>query len=311
MLNIINNITKSLPGDWFRQYVVFKNDLYHAKSETKRLLRILYFPGEIWRIAASRLRGKPVLPRLELVLTTRCSLRCKECSNLIPYFPEKRDYDEHQIMDDLQTLLETVGSIYRLILMGGEVFLHRSFAGILRKIKSEKRIELIHVITNGTILPGRKLLQELAHKKVVVSVSLVPAHISDTRPGTINALRQSNVNLIRFESKDWTRLGIPGIEESENDDRPENKFSRCCRRVCHTLFEGKYYICPRSYAMEKMGQIEKNEMEFVMIRGRKDIETIRAELAVLKGRRSLLACALCNGDDGRKIVPYEQMGQDL
>jgi organic radical activating enzyme len=258
-------------------------------------------------LVIARLRGQSVLPRVELVLTTRCSLRCKECSNLIPYFPQQTDYDENRLISDLHTVLDASGRIYRLILMGGEVFMHKSLLSILQKLKRENRIDLIHVITNGTILPDKGLLEELAHKKVVVSVSLIPGHVSENRPAIIHALKLSGVKVIRFETKEWSQLGIPGFDEYVNDMSPESKFLKCCRKVCHSIFEGKYYICPRSYAMEKTGQVKQDEKEFVAIRDRNDFENIRDELKTLIKRKSLLACTKCNGDYGRKIEPYEQL----
>lgn len=43
-----------------------------------------------------------VLPRIMVMPTTRCNMRCKGCSSLLPYFKNPKDVSIEQILKDFE-----------------------------------------------------------------------------------------------------------------------------------------------------------------------------------------------------------------
>lgn len=70
------------------------------------------------------LRGIVDIPYVEIVLTTKCTLRCEHCCNLMQYFTPKAQYvgTLENIIESLEQLCSKVSSINRLRLIGGEPF---------------------------------------------------------------------------------------------------------------------------------------------------------------------------------------------
>lgn len=65
------------------------------------------------------------LVRLVVVLGTRCSLRCRDCNNLMPHFKPQKDLDINKIIESLEILTRNVSSILKCEFIGGEPFLSR------------------------------------------------------------------------------------------------------------------------------------------------------------------------------------------
>lgn len=51
------------------------------------------------------------IPQVEIVITTRCSLRCKECATFIPLIKNKVDFSYEQLTSDLNSLLKNIPRI--------------------------------------------------------------------------------------------------------------------------------------------------------------------------------------------------------
>ena len=71
--------------------------------------------------------GKVDMPKFEIVVTTKCTLRCEACANLMQYF----DKDTHYtctlsgIVASLEALFKIVGSVQTVNVLGGEPLLHK------------------------------------------------------------------------------------------------------------------------------------------------------------------------------------------
>lgn len=123
-----------------------------------------------WRIK----RGKVDMPYFELVLTTRCSLRCESCNNLMQYFDSKSAYtcSFEGISVALDAIFGVVDSIGSVRIIGGEPLLFKDIAKVVRKLENEPKVKSFNLVTNGTIKFKDELLGALADsKKSVVCIS--------------------------------------------------------------------------------------------------------------------------------------------
>lgn len=116
-----------------------------------------------WRIK----HGKVDMPYFELVLTTRCSLRCESCNNLMQYFDSKNAYTctLQGISNALDTLFSVVDSIGSVRIIGGEPLLFKDIAKVVEKLENEPKVKSFNLVTNGTIKFKDELLDALANSK--------------------------------------------------------------------------------------------------------------------------------------------------
>lgn len=126
------------------------------------------------RIYARFLLGKVDMPYFELVLTTRCTLRCESCNNLMQYFDSKTAYTctLSGIQSTLEALLERVDSIYWVRIIGGEPLLFKDIDTVVEILDSSSKVKSFDIVTNATIIPKPRLLEALqASPKCFVSIS--------------------------------------------------------------------------------------------------------------------------------------------
>lgn len=99
------------------------------------------------------LEGKVDIPYLELVLTTRCTLRCESCNNLMQYFSPSNQYTctLEGIIESLELLLSKVDSIARVRIIGGEPLLFKDLPQLIDYLDAQKKILTFDILTNATI----------------------------------------------------------------------------------------------------------------------------------------------------------------
>ena len=118
--------------------------------------------------------GKIDIPYFELVLTTRCSLRCESCNNLMQYFDTKNAYtcSLEKILETLEALCRVVDSVAYVRIIGGEPLLFKDIAKVAQALEREQKVKMFDIVTNGTIMPDSALLEVLARsQKSWVSIS--------------------------------------------------------------------------------------------------------------------------------------------
>ena len=117
--------------------------------------------------------NEPLLVRgrgLNLMITERCTLRCKECLNRIPYYKNPIHYDWSKMKKALERLSK-VTTFQNILVQGGEVFLHPNLPEILEFLIEMPQFESITAITNSTLLPSKQVLEVLRHNKITVRLS--------------------------------------------------------------------------------------------------------------------------------------------
>lgn len=87
------------------------------------MLRVTVQPDifrKMWKIVL----GKYVYVRqVEAVMTTKCSLKCRDCANLMQYYRNPYDIDFSMLSMSLCNFLDRIDEIGTVVLVGGEPFL--------------------------------------------------------------------------------------------------------------------------------------------------------------------------------------------
>lgn len=111
--------------------------------------------------------GKVDMPYFELVLTTRCTLRCESCGNLMQYFNPKNNYTctLEGIFGLLDKLFSVIDSVAHIKIIGGEPLLFKDIVKVVERLDSEPKVKSFGMVTNGTIKLKENLLTALAKSK--------------------------------------------------------------------------------------------------------------------------------------------------
>ena len=72
-----------------------------------------------------KIKAENEIPHLDLVITECCSLKCRDCSNLMQYYQKPENLKTESIIQDLTNLLQCV-RVGELNILGGETFVNQN-----------------------------------------------------------------------------------------------------------------------------------------------------------------------------------------
>lgn len=249
---------------------------------------------------------RPVMPYLELVVTERCSLRCRNCANLMQYYACPQHIPPERLRSDLAALLPRISAIWTLQLLGGEPFLYPQLSQLLDDLTREKKIKRIQVVTNGTLLPKEEVLQALAHPKISVHISNYGENSRklDELPGM---LRAHGIRYQVLTYSEWMDYG--GLQARHlSHEELLRSFRECAAAECKTLLGGRLYTCPRSAHMARLDLLppERDSVDLA------DNQDFTRRLLAFYNVDMIAACDHCNPLWARRgIPPGEQAGADF
>ena len=96
--------------------------------------------------------AKIYLRSLDVMITTKCSLKCESCANLMQYYVAAKNTD-HEILSAIEILNDNVDAISEFRIIGGEPFMNKGWAHIVNGIIEKHPERKIFIYTNGTIVP--------------------------------------------------------------------------------------------------------------------------------------------------------------
>ena len=97
----------------------------------------------IKRLMSSTDDNKNYMRSLDIMVTTKCSLKCKNCSNLMQYYKNPNNTSHDEILNALKVIDKAVDEISEYRIIGGEPMMNKDWANIVKSIiemKPEKRI---------------------------------------------------------------------------------------------------------------------------------------------------------------------------
>lgn len=233
-----------------------------------------------------------VLHSLELPITDRCSLRCRDCSNLMQYFTNPTDADVEATLADADCVLNSVDRIEQLRLLGGEPFVSKQLYRYVQHFVDCGKIEFIHIFTNGTIVPTGDNLECLKHPKVFVNISNygpLSRHIVE-----IESLFQQEHILYRVaDVTEWTDCS--GIAEHHRScEELAQVFGDCCASRLLTLRDGRLFICPFLANAQALHAIPKAVDESLVLSRYNGME-LRQALREFMQKTYFRGCDFCAG----------------
>ncbi len=262
---------------------------------TDLLYRRPYFDAE----SSQRNKLENEILHLDLVITECCSLKCRDCSNLMQYYKHPENISSDEVISDLKKLTDCV-RIRELNVLGGEPFVNqKTLCDVLCFLAREcaDRVDVINIITNGTIVPGEACINAMKEdNRIRVTLSNY-GPLSTRQDELTRSLSDNGIGYqIIDDSFYWLDFGRP-VYYSESPEFMNRQYRNCYnRKNCNTLYRGGFYVCPRQAHGIRLGLIPDDRDEYVDLNdsGFKGSEELRrAVISVVRRREHISACGYC------------------
>ena len=244
---------------------------------------------------------------IDLMITTKCSLKCESCSNLMQYFEKPKNYEFQSILDSLNIINANVDEIAEFRLIGGEPLMNTGWDQIVIDISDKFPDREIFIYTNGTIAPKDHKLEPLRGRKVNFIISEY-GHLSRNLAKLKQQLDTHSLNYVSEAAEHWIDCSRVKHHKRAPAELKE-VFKQCCVKYLYTLLDGKLYRCPFIANAAALNAIPDNPYNYVdLLSNTKDVEQEIKNL--VKVAKFFPGCDFCDGRpyDGTSKTGYNGKG---
>ena len=249
----------------------------------------------IYSVNAPREKKDLYLNSIDLVLTEKCSLKCKDCSNLMQYYAKPIDEDFNELILSLDKFLSSVNFIREIRLIGGEPLIYKKIDLVIKKLLTYKNFETIHIYTNGTIVLKDDKMKCFQNNKILFKISDY-GKISRNVSRLENKLKDLNIKFITEKIRTWQDCAK--IEKfNRTAELNKHIFGNCCENQGLTLLHGILYLCPFNAHAENLKAIPVNDEDRIVLNKLTNNEIVEKLKKLYFKTEFLKACDFCNGRD--------------
>jgi organic radical activating enzyme len=266
-------------------------------------------------VRSLNLRNEYTANRLRVMVTSRCSLRCKECSTFVPYVRNPRDDEWAEIVADVKTFLDSAGRLQEVEFLGGEPLLHPDLDKMISGLKDEPRIEQIAIVSNGTILPGDALVQAMVSDGRAIFRMSSYGGLSKKLGEAKSLLSEKGVRHEIIDYKTWYKSSqVKSADEDE--DELKRKFNNCMKGCGLVCWSGKLFFCATLPFLIEAGAFPQADDNFYDMR-KKDVcrEQLLSEIFTYADRCNtdnyVDACRYCTGKTSTNFGHSVQVAEQI
>lgn len=222
------------------------------------------------------------LEQHDLIITSHCTYRCKECIQLIPYVSNPHHYKTTEIKKNIDTSFTYVDFYREYHIVGGEPLLHPELREIVSYIGNNygDKVGVIVVVTNGTLIPGVEELRAMADWKVRVEISDYRNSKTAPKGQKITELTE----LLTGCGIDWKLRPMEtwwGYSGSQGSGISEEGLIECldscpCGKFTLVFTQNQAYLCSRSYGAEDAELVPSGQGNSLALEG--PVDAVRRKL---------------------------------
>lgn len=284
-------IDSKLKKRMLKDAVQINNEIYCFKGsfvKTKKM--ILNLATYIKYFIKIYIFNKKVFPYFEIVLTTKCSLKCRDCGSIMPYYCKPYDVGWGTIQASLSSLLNNVDEVRMMGVIGGETFISKDLSKTLDFLLHQKKVRSIRVFTNAVVVTplSQELIGVLRNKKVHVNISNYGIPESNT---FYNYLLSEKIQARMGGVMKWLDRGNM-VRRKRTVRELVKQFQACYMKTCKSILNGKFYYCPRSGHGHDLGIVKTPKNDYVDLLKEKNIGC--KILSLYYEKDYLAACDYCN-----------------
>lgn len=257
---------------------------------------------------------KTVIMKMDIPITHFCTLRCKNCIDLIPYFKVKERKELSDVIADLDVFFSVVDYVIDVSLIGGEPLLFSEIDELLDYIAANyrDRIGYLGITTNGTIIPKMTTIERFKKYDVGVSISDYSDVVGnrDKIDQICQLLEERNIYYLRNEKIEWFDFGILSSKYYFEDAYGH---MQSCNSTCHILDKKRIYYCSVDYSAQNGGLMPEDNNSYIELENYSNLEEKKKEVvSFLAGnlKQAPRICARCGGfgvNNNVRVVAGEQV----
>ena len=200
-----------------------------------------------------------VLSECFLCVTSRCTFKCKNCNQMMPYFTDKTHYtcSVDEVIETLDAFFSKVDFLMSMFIIGGEPLLHKDLPEIIERISDKygNKVGYIQIITNASLIPSESLMSTIKKHNIDIRLSDYTFEIPYTKrfEEVKSALNNAGIEYSVSKYEEWFDVGIPGKEEKQFTDINDIKAHTIACGPCHVIAEKKFFYCGTFYNAQKCG----------------------------------------------------------
>lgn len=238
-----------------------------------------------------------LLERLVFIITDKCSLKCINCDGYVAYHNDPRSDSAEDIQYSYERIMAVCKRINAVDIMGGEPLVHPDIAKIVRGFVEDERCGKVTVISNGTIIPSRELLEVLMNPKCVFRISDY-GKISTKKDELIKLLKTRNIRYEVTNYQYWDRIPLIQLT-NESEEKLDKKFATCTTNVCYVK-HGQMFCCTfaaglSSLLSEEIPNFNQNYIELINDTKKNVEENTKKFIQRIRNRKHIDACKYCPG----------------
>ena len=247
---------------------------------------------------------KTYMRSVDVMVTTKCSMKCESCANLMQYYNDPKNTDRENILAAIDIIKENVDDIGEFRVIGGEPLMNKDWAHIVNGINEKNPDRQIFIYTNGTIAPKDEQLKTFQGKNVNFLITDY-GKLSRNKDKLTEKLIKHGISYVSNPVNDW--VDCSSIRHHKRTV-PELKevFKECCVKYIYTLLNGRLYRCPFIANATNLKAIPDNPANYVDLFSKtNDVKQKIRNL--VKTTNFFPACDFC---DGRPYDPSQAKGYD-
>lgn len=247
---------------------------------------------------------------LDVMITTKCSMKCESCSNLMQYYTNPEDSNYEKILNEVNIITNHVDDISEFRVIGGEPLMNKEWAKITDGLLKNDPKRKIFIWTNGTVGPKDSQLELLQGKNVsfvITDYGLLSKNIEHMK----EKLTKYNLAFVSTEVKNW--VDCSSLKEHHRTPKQlQEVYKQCCAKYLYTLLDGKLYNCPFIANAAKLKAIKDNPANYVDLYSEPELVN-RKIRKLVGGFKFLPGCDFCagrpydatskKGYDGKGMIP--------
>jgi hypothetical protein len=255
-----------------------------------------------------------------LMVTEKCSLRCRGCLHLIPIIKDQRHYPFETIKKDIDAMCSCFDVIDDVAVNSGEPFLNPELHLIVRYAAEQPQVSTITVLSNGVAMPRPDHYRDLAHEKVRVRISNY-GDLSRNIDKMTHELSARGIAYFieEYDSGPWIAPPIP-IADLGLSGESLAKHAGNCHLVgsshdtpCMVVANQRLYKCVPMYMGLRAGFIPEhpsNQVDLSSVANADKLAALRRTvLHFMDYEKMLMGCNFCRGwnYDSERIPAAEQL----
>ncbi len=249
---------------------------------------------------------KTYIRSLDIVITTKCSMNCESCANLMQYYTDAKNTDD-KILNAVNLISKNVDHISEYRIIGGEPLMNKNWAQITNQILEQDKLRSVYIYTNATICPKDEQLEIFQGKNVNFYITDY-GNLSKNINSVIKALIKHNIPFHRRPAGNW--VDCSRIKKHNRTHvQLKQVFKECCAKTLYTLLSGKLYTCPFIANAGELKAIPDNKADYVDLN--LEQENLKEKIRKLVKKKTFFpACDFCDGrpHDPSKALEYAGKG---